>query len=96
MMRSSAALTFRLRFWKSPKAWACLYTERVDIRTVQELMGHDSISTTVRYAHLAPKHTLAAVELLAGGSTVEPTGTKTSTGPSKSLLRTKSFRCKMM
>ncbi len=51
----------------------------VDIRTLQELMGHKSISMTVRYAHLAPKHTLAAVELLAGGSTVEPTGTKTST-----------------
>jgi hypothetical protein len=53
----------------------------VDIRTVQELMGHKSISMTVRYSHLAPKHTLAAVELLAGGSTVEPTSTKTSTGP---------------
>ena len=52
----------------------------VDIRTVQELMGHKSISMTVRYSHLAPKHTLAAVELLAG-STAEPTGTKTSTGP---------------
>lgn len=52
----------------------------VDIRTVQELMGHKSISMTVRYSHLAPKHTLAAVELLAGGSTVESTSTKTSTG----------------
>jgi len=34
---------------------------------------------TVRYSHLAPKHTLAAVELLAGGSTVTATDTKTST-----------------
>jgi hypothetical protein len=53
----------------------------VDIRTVQELMGHKSISMTVRYAHLAPKHTLAAVELLAGASTANPTSTKTSTEP---------------
>jgi hypothetical protein len=52
----------------------------VDIRTVQELMGHKSISMTVRYSHLAPKHTLAAVELLAVGATVASTNTKTSTG----------------
>jgi len=51
----------------------------VDIRTVQELMGHKSISMTVRYSHLAPKHTLAAVELLTGGPTVRPTVSKTST-----------------
>ena len=36
----------------------------VDIRTVQELLGHKRIAMTVRYAHLAPKHTLAAVERL--------------------------------
>ena len=36
----------------------------VDIRTVQELLGHKTISMTVRYAHLAPKHQLAAVERL--------------------------------
>jgi len=36
----------------------------VDLRTVQELMGHKSIEMTVRYSHLAPKHTLAAVERL--------------------------------
>lgn len=37
---------------------------RVDLRTVQELMGHKSIEMTVRDSHLAPKHTLAAVEQL--------------------------------
>jgi site-specific recombinase XerD len=37
----------------------------VDLRTVQELMGHKSIQMTVRYSHLTPKHTLAAVERLA-------------------------------
>jgi len=36
----------------------------VDLRTVQELMGHKTIAMTVRYSHLAPKHTLAAVERL--------------------------------
>jgi integrase len=36
----------------------------VDIRTVQELMGHRSIVTTMRYAHLAPGHQAAAVELV--------------------------------
>ncbi len=36
----------------------------VDIRTVQELLGHKTIGMTVRYSHLAPKHTLAAVERL--------------------------------
>jgi site-specific recombinase XerD len=50
----------------------------VDIRTVQELLGHKTISMTVRYSHLAPKHTLAAVERL-DGPTGEPTDTTTDT-----------------
>jgi integrase len=37
----------------------------VDLRTVQELMGHKTIGMTIRYAHLAPAHQLAAVERLA-------------------------------
>ena len=37
----------------------------MDLRTVQELMGHKSISMTCRYAHLAPPYQLAAVERLA-------------------------------
>ena len=36
----------------------------VDIRTVQELLGHKTIAMTVRHSHLAPKHTLPAVERL--------------------------------
>ena len=36
----------------------------VDLRTVQELLGHRSWGTTLRYAHLAPDHQLAAVERL--------------------------------
>ena len=33
----------------------------VDIRTVQELMGHATITMTMRYAHLSPAHLRAAV-----------------------------------
>lgn len=54
----------------------------VDLRTVQELMGHKSIEMTVRYSHLAPKHTLAAVERLTATESVNSTGTTTSTGTS--------------
>jgi integrase len=37
----------------------------VDLRTVADLMGHKNIQMTMRYAHLAPAHKLAAVERLA-------------------------------
>jgi hypothetical protein len=36
----------------------------VDLRTVADLMGHKHIQMTMRYSHLAPAHTLAAVERL--------------------------------
>jgi site-specific recombinase XerD len=73
-------------------SWHCLrhtFASRlvmagVDIRTVQELMGHKCIAMTVRYAHLAPTHQLAAVERLTGEpiatDSKRPTDTKTSTG----------------
>ena len=48
----------------------------VDLRTVQELMGHKTIAMTCRYAHLAPSHKLAAVERL---TLSEPTSTEAST-----------------
>jgi integrase len=52
----------------------------VDLRTVAELMGHRTIQMTMRYAHLAPAHKLAAVETLAvGWQTDRPTDTKTDT-----------------
>jgi site-specific recombinase XerD len=70
-------------------SWHCLrhtFASRlvmagVDLRTVQELLGHKCIAMTVRYSHLAPKHTLNAVERL---DTVPetPTGTTTDTGAS--------------
>src|SRR5262249_41931008 len=56
----------------------------VDLRTVQELMGHKTIQMTVRYAHLAPKHQLAAVQRLCDTDTVQkrPSDTRTDTGSS--------------
>jgi site-specific recombinase XerD len=50
----------------------------VDIRTVQELMGHKTIQMTVRYAHLAPKHQLAAVEKLCDTVAVQDSATDTN------------------
>ena len=35
-----------------------------DIRTIADLMGHRTIQMSMRYAHLSPSHTLAAVERL--------------------------------
>jgi integrase len=54
----------------------------VDIRTVQELMGHKTIQVTLRYAHLAPQHQLEAVQRLCdtGEAVVDTSGTRTSTG----------------
>jgi len=68
-------------------SWHCLrhtFASRlvmagVDIRTVQELLGHKTIGMTVRYSHLAPKHTLAAVERL-DVPTETPIDTTTDTG----------------
>ena len=39
-------------------------TGGVDIRTVQELLGHKDIRVTMRYAHLAPDHMKSAVQVL--------------------------------
>jgi len=50
----------------------------VDIRTVQELMGHKSITMTMRYAHLSPEHRIAALEKLC-----EPSATRSATEQSE-------------
>lgn len=38
----------------------------VDIRTVQELLGHKDIRMTMRYSHLAPDHMRNALKVLDG------------------------------
>jgi site-specific recombinase XerD len=47
----------------------------VDLRTVQDLAGHQSIQMTCRYAHLAAEHQQTAVEKLVAAS-----ATRTATG----------------
>ena len=55
----------------------------VDLPTLQALMGHKSISMTLRYSHLSPKHQLAAVQRLIP----EPTSTSTGTDSRESEQR---------
>lgn len=58
----------------------------VDLRTVAELMGHKTIQMTMRYAHLAPAHKLAAVERLAGAWQLnEATDTRTDTSAKEEI-----------
>ena len=51
----------------------------VDLRAVQELLGHKTIAMTVRYAHLSPGHQLDAVQRLNQTPTGTTTGTDTAT-----------------
>ena len=36
----------------------------VDLTTVKELLGHKTLTMTLRYSHLAPSHKAKAVEIL--------------------------------
>jgi integrase len=49
----------------------------VDLRTVQELLGHKTITMTLRYAHLSPTHQREAVQRLSP----QPTATTTAIRP---------------
>lgn len=48
----------------------------VDIKTIQELMGHKDIKMTMRYSHPTPEHKRRAVEILDSSHTSFHTSTK--------------------
>ena len=39
-----------------------LVMARVDLKTLQDLMGHKTLAMTARYSHLSPEHKLKALE----------------------------------
>ena len=59
----------------------------VDIRTVQELMGHSTITMTMRYAHLSPTHLRAAVNKVTFAQIGVGTVTKTVTKEEEGVLQ---------
>jgi hypothetical protein len=58
----------------------------VDLKTVQELMGHKTIAMTARYAHFAPTHKSQALEtLVRPGSVSVQSGHRLATNTKKAM-----------
>ena len=51
----------------------------VDLRTVQEILGHKTLAMTQRYSHLSADHLSEAVNRISNGGISEATATKTAT-----------------
>ena len=67
-----ADITRYIRFHDLRHTFAShLVMKGVDLRTVAKLLGHRDIKMTMRYAHLAPEHLQAAVDVLADRSGAE-------------------------
>lgn len=81
-VKESGILNFRYRDIRHTFA-SRLVMAGVDLRTVQELMGHKTIAMTVRYSHLAPSHQREAIERLVSVPSqpvkTRPTDTRTDT-----------------
>jgi integrase len=55
----------------------------VDIRTVQQLMGHKDIRMTMRYSHLSDAHLKEAVKRIELGTHMTPIEKQDSKTPEK-------------
>jgi integrase len=62
----------------------------VDLRTVQELMGHKTIAMTIRYSHLAPSHQKEAIERLVLVSSQRHSSTPSDTRSDTSQFQVRS------
>jgi integrase len=84
----AAAEIDNLRFHDLRHTFASrLVMQGVDLPTVQALMGHKSISMTLRYAHLSPEHQLGAVRKLDRQPAASPVATDPGTAQTVKAVR---------